>query len=106
MLFHRWVCQQLALPDPALITMIVDQAETVSRRVDKFAELMQSVWLSRNDYERRVKLVSKHSILLPYSYETDIASSCPFGNSSEMVGKYVFRYLHGRQESLRRLHHL
>ncbi|KAK0244060.1 actinin-like protein [Armillaria nabsnona] len=35
----------------------MDQAETVSRRVDKFAELMQSVWLSRNDYERRVKLL-------------------------------------------------
>ena len=29
----------------------------VSRRIEKFAELMQSVWLSRNDYERRVKLV-------------------------------------------------
>ena len=34
---------------------VIDQAETVSRRVEKFAELMQSVWLSRNDYERRVK---------------------------------------------------
>lgn len=32
-----------------------DQAETVSRRVVKFAELMQSVWLSRNDYERRAR---------------------------------------------------
>ncbi|KAF4577056.1 alpha-actinin family protein [Pleurotus pulmonarius] len=31
----------------------IDQAETVSRRVEKFAELMQSVWVSRNDYERR-----------------------------------------------------
>ena len=35
----------------------IDQAETVSRRVEKFAELMQSVWLSRNDYERRVREV-------------------------------------------------
>ncbi|KAM6494458.1 actinin-like protein [Amanita muscaria] len=35
----------------------MDQAETVSRRVEKFAELMQSVWLSRNDYERRVRLL-------------------------------------------------
>ncbi|KAF7364966.1 putative actin cross-linking [Mycena venus] len=34
----------------------MDQAETVSRRVEKFAELMQSVWVSRNDYERRVRL--------------------------------------------------
>ncbi|OCH85952.1 actinin-like protein [Obba rivulosa] len=33
----------------------MDQAETVSRRVEKFAELMYSVWLSKNDYERRVR---------------------------------------------------
>ncbi|KAF8511589.1 calponin homology domain-containing protein [Gautieria morchelliformis] len=32
-----------------------DQAETVSRRVIKFAELMQSVWVSQNDYERRAR---------------------------------------------------
>ncbi|KAF8628666.1 hypothetical protein AX15_003796 [Amanita polypyramis BW_CC] len=35
----------------------MDQAETVSRRVEKFAELMQSVWVSRNDYERRARLL-------------------------------------------------
>jgi hypothetical protein len=35
----------------------IDQAQTVSRRVEKFAELMQSVWVSRNDYERRVRAV-------------------------------------------------
>lgn len=35
----------------------LDQAETVSRRVEKFADLMQSVWLSKNDYERRVRAV-------------------------------------------------
>ncbi|KAG7088189.1 hypothetical protein E1B28_012206 [Marasmius oreades] len=35
----------------------MDQAETVSRRVEKFAEFMQSVWVSRNDYERRVRLL-------------------------------------------------
>lgn len=33
----------------------MEQTETVSRRVEKFAELMQSVWMSRNDYERRVE---------------------------------------------------
>ncbi|KAJ8472448.1 hypothetical protein ONZ51_g8503 [Trametes cubensis] len=33
----------------------MEQTETVSRRVEKFAELMQSVWISRNDYERRVR---------------------------------------------------
>ena len=36
---------------------IPDQAETVSRRLEKFAELMQSIWVSRNDYERRVRAV-------------------------------------------------
>lgn len=40
--------------------LVLDQAETVSRRVEKFAELMQSVWVSRNDYERRVRLVGCH----------------------------------------------
>ena len=35
----------------------MDQAEVVSRRVEKFAELMQSVWVSRNDYERRIRLL-------------------------------------------------
>ncbi|KAF8516840.1 actin cross-linking [Hysterangium stoloniferum] len=33
----------------------LDQAETVSRRVVKFAELMQSVWTSQNDYEQRAQ---------------------------------------------------
>lgn len=33
----------------------MDQAETVSRRVEKFSELMQSVWTSKNDYERRAR---------------------------------------------------
>ena len=45
----------------------------VSRRIEKFAELMQSVWLSRNDYERRVKLVCVlplHLLPLPdYSFQ-------------------------------------
>ncbi|CAK5284052.1 unnamed protein product [Mycena citricolor] len=34
-----------------------EQVETVSRRVEKFAELMQSVWITRHDYERRVRLL-------------------------------------------------
>ncbi|KZT67258.1 actinin-like protein [Daedalea quercina L-15889] len=33
----------------------MEQVETVSRRVEKFAELMHSVWLSKNDYERRAR---------------------------------------------------
>lgn len=36
-------------------TLIADQAETVSRRVEKFAELMHTVWLSKNDYEKRMR---------------------------------------------------
>ena len=50
--------------DLASIHLPSDQATTVSRRVDKFAELMQSVWLIRNDYERRVRLVYLPSIPL------------------------------------------
>jgi len=38
-----------------------DQAQTASRRVEKIAELMQSVWLIRNDYERLVRLLLQHS---------------------------------------------
>ena len=34
----------------------MDQAENESRRVEKFADLMQSVWLIRTDYERRARL--------------------------------------------------
>ncbi|KAF8685723.1 Ca2+ insensitive EF hand [Rhizoctonia solani] len=33
----------------------MDQQETVSRRIEKFADLMYSVWLSRNDYEKRMR---------------------------------------------------
>jgi hypothetical protein len=47
---------------PSSVVLLPDQAETVSRRIEKFAELMQSVWLSRNDYERRVKLVGPSSL--------------------------------------------
>lgn len=47
-----------------------DQAETVSRRVVKFAELMQSVWVSRNDYERRVKAVRFFSMFSPIIIQT------------------------------------
>ena len=41
-----------------IIPHSTDQAETVSRRIEKFADLMQSIWVSRNDYERRVRAVS------------------------------------------------
>lgn len=40
----------------------MDQADTSSRRVEKFSELMLSVWTSRNDFERRIRLVRFHAI--------------------------------------------
>lgn len=55
-LFQPWVCS--ASGDMSCTAQSsADQAQTVSRRVEKFAELMQSVWVSRNDYERRVRAV-------------------------------------------------
>jgi Ca2+-binding EF-hand superfamily protein len=33
----------------------MEQAEVVSRRVAKFADVMQSAWMMQNDYERRAK---------------------------------------------------
>ncbi|KAL7414425.1 calponin homology domain-containing protein [Mrakia frigida] len=33
------------------------KSETVARRVEKFALVMQGIWSSRNDYERRVRLL-------------------------------------------------
>ncbi|TEB22992.1 actin cross-linking [Coprinellus micaceus] len=35
----------------------MEQTETESRRVEKFADLMQSVWIIRTDYERRARLL-------------------------------------------------
>jgi len=57
------VCSALckALIDVSSSTRI-DQAETVSRRIEKFADLMQSIWVSRNDYERRVRAVRNESL--------------------------------------------
>lgn len=57
-----------------------DQAETVARRVVKFAELMQSMWISRNDYERRVcqvcALTENESISLTVSDPHPKVSLC------------------------------
>ncbi|KAG6878508.1 hypothetical protein C0993_005438 [Termitomyces sp. T159_Od127] len=52
----------------------MDQAETVSRRVEKFAELMQSVWLSRNDYERRIKLLLSALAETQFQWATTVFS--------------------------------
>lgn len=72
-----------------------DQAETVSRRVEKFAELMQSVWLSKNDYERRIRLVN----LLPSCTLTTLksvratASVQSPGGAIKLVRKPLFGHL-------------
>lgn len=62
-------------PALSLIGHMVDQAETVSRRVEKFAELMQSVWLSKNDYEARMrKLLAEIQSTLTSWSQTDFDS--------------------------------
>ena len=35
----------------------LDKAETGARRVEKFAELMQGIWLNKNDFERRMTIL-------------------------------------------------
>ena len=63
MLSRPWVGKHFIIVSSVCIVCtetnnaIPDQAETVSRRLEKFAELMQSIWVSRNDYERRVRAV-------------------------------------------------
>ena len=54
-----------------------DQAETVSRRIEKFADLMQSIWVSRNDYERRVRAVrDKHLYSIAERKSNGITAPC------------------------------
>lgn len=58
MLSRLWVCAPFKVePLTDMLNFHLDQAETVSRRVEKFAELMQSVWTTRNDYEERMRKV-------------------------------------------------
>ena len=74
-----WASQIALLQAQRTDIRLPDQAETVSRRVEKFAELMQSVWLSKNDYERRVRAVRSSipcSFSLP-SFTTFHHSFCP-----------------------------
>ena len=60
-----------------------DQAQTVARRVEKFAELMQSVWLSKNDYERRVRTVGRITSMGPTlpKESSYTAPPCSFPNA-------------------------
>ncbi|CAE6415793.1 unnamed protein product [Rhizoctonia solani] len=51
----------------------MDQQETVSRRIEKFADLMYSVWLSRNDYEKRMR-----ALLAEWSEKTATLASNVF----------------------------
>jgi hypothetical protein len=54
---QRWVREELNRNQSNEPIASLDQAETDSRRVEKFAELMRSVWTSKNDYERRARAV-------------------------------------------------
>lgn len=81
-----------------LIFIYVDQAETVSRRVEKFAELMQSVWMSKNDYERRIRAVSPnfdHFIAHILIFLHHTASFRPLRNTIALVGFQIYGHLHG-----------
>ena len=95
-------------PQTTLTCLPIDQATTVSRRVDKFAELMQSVWLIKNDYERRVRLVTQLLSLTFFYHLNHIFSAVnrPLLHPIPMVSSSFHRYLHRRQRPISRIHHL
>ena len=93
----------------SLFELPIDQATTVSRRVDKFAELMQSVWLIKNDYERRVRLVLNFVYLSSFLFHLNhisLAINCPLLYPIPMVSSSFHRYLHRRQGPIRWIYHL
>ncbi|KAJ7816124.1 actinin-like protein [Mycena leptocephala] len=80
----------------------MDQAETVSRRVEKFAELMQSVWVSQN--ELRAACASGAYIILPtHPYMFTLHIPAPFrahGNSDQLGRQRVHgTYSDAKQQS-------
>ena len=108
LLWVRWMNTTSKQHWLALFHPPIDQATTVSRRVNKFAELMQSVWLIKNDHERRVHLVQKFnffnscSILIIFSS----AFSRPLLHPIPMVSSIFHRYLHRRQGPISQIHYL
>lgn len=51
----------------------LDRLETAGRRVGKFAEVMQSVWESECDYEKRVQQVGR--VCCAMQHMTDVLSA-------------------------------
>lgn len=41
-------------------TLITDRTDVLSRRVTMFADAVEAIWTSRNDYERRAHDVRLH----------------------------------------------
>lgn len=67
-----------------------DQAETVSRRVEKFAELMHSVWQSRNDYERRCHLLLTALSQIQTSWsKTEFTDSIPYTHAKDLSNSFL-----------------
>ena len=79
--FQPWVCT--ALDKVTYTEPSADQAQTVSRRAERFAELMQSVWVSRNDYERRVRRTVSRTIKVSIGQQqySDVPRHSPSTNS-------------------------
>ena len=70
---------------------------------------MQSVWLIKNDYERRVRLVHKIFFLnsvVPFLITFFSAFSRPLLYPIPMVSSSFHRYLHRRQRPISRIHNL
>jgi len=67
----------------------MDQAETVARRVEKFAELMQSVWLSRNDYERRVRILLSSIAAVRDKWRQDDIAGMTYAEAREIKAGFA-----------------
>jgi hypothetical protein len=69
---------------------------------------MQSVWLIKNDYERRVRLVHNFFSVSFLFHLNHISSAvnCPLLHPIPMVSSSFHWYLHRRQGPIGRIHHL
>jgi len=101
---RQWVKKLSVQQESEYLRVVIDQAETVSRRVVKFAELMQSVWVSRNDFERRMRLVSVITHARLQMLILFIASFCTFRKADRMVSQDLYRDIYRCQRTFRRFH--
>jgi hypothetical protein len=69
---------------------------------------MQSVWLIKNDYERRVRLVHNFfsTSFLFHLNHISSAVNCPLLHPISMVSPSFHRYQHRRQGPIGRIYHL